>query len=412
MAGMELDGLRRRYAELIIGTGVNLQEGQPLLVRAEPVQRDFVHLLAEAAYGRGASFVNVEYYDPAMGRIRVDRSVRDEYMTFMPSYIEDMYGTFIEEGWASLSLRGPAEPDVMEGADPERMGAAGKASSMAMRGFLKGISSNRISWNVCLHPSRRWAEKVLGSGGDWETRIWELLVPILRLDAVDPAAAWMEHDARLKRRCAHMNRARYDQIRFVGPGTDLYVGMAPDRTFAGGRCTNRNGVEFFPNIPTEEIFSTPHRKRARGTVRTTRPVEVMGAAVEGAWFRFEDGRVVDFGADRNLEVLDQYLEFDTGASSLGEVALVDADSPIFRSGRTFHSILFDENAASHIALGNGYSDCIEGGTGMTDQELKAAGCNSSLVHTDFMIGSEEVSVYGVLDDGTEMPIMENGRFVI
>ncbi|OPL18272.1 MAG: hypothetical protein AVO35_05330 [Candidatus Aegiribacteria sp. MLS_C] len=412
MTGMDLERLRRSYAELLVGTGVNLQEGQPLLVRTEPVQRGFVHMLAEAAYGRGASFVNVEYYDPALSRIRLDRSVRNEYTAFVPSYTEDMYAAFIEEGWASLSLRGPDEPDIMEGADPGRMAAAGKASSMAMRGFLKGISANRISWNVCLHPSRKWAGKVLGSENDWEVRIWELLAPILRLDAADPSAAWMEHDAELKRRCAYMNGAGYDQIRFVGPGTDLYVGMAPDRTFVGGRCTNRAGVGFFPNIPTEEIFSTPHRKRVRGTARTTRPVEVMGASVEGAWFRFEDGRVVDFGADRNREVLEKYLEFDTGSSSLGEVALVDAGSPVFRSGRTFHSILFDENAASHIALGNGYADCIEGGTGMTDDELEAAGCNSSLVHTDFMIGSEEVSVYGVLDDGTEMLVMEKGRFVI
>ncbi|MBN2609647.1 MAG: aminopeptidase, partial [Candidatus Fermentibacteraceae bacterium] len=360
----------------------------------------------------GAGMVSIDYSDPLLNRLRLDRSRRDDYLELVPSHMAEMYRSYLDDGWCSISLRGPEHPDLMEGADPERMGMAGRALSRSMRGFLEGISSNRIAWNVCLHPTREWACKVLGEENGWQKRIWDVLVPILRLDREDPGEAWLEHDRELKRRTAHMNRVRYDMIHFTGPGTDLFVGMAPDRLFAGGRCVNQAGVDFFPNIPTEEIFSTPHSSRTRGTVRTTRPVEVMGAQVEGAWFRFEDGAVVDFGAGTNAGVLAQYLDFDEGARALGEVALVDVGSPVFSSGRIFYNILFDENASCHIALGNGYTDCIEGGTEMSPDELRTAGCNSSLVHTDFMIGSREVSVFGVRVDGSEDTIMENGVFVI
>lgn len=409
---MDLDSLRKRYARVIIGTGINLQEGQPLLIRTEHVQREFALMLAEAAYEKGARMVSIMYRDPVLDRLRIDRSVRDDFLEFVPSHIEDMYGSFLDDGWCTISLRGPEDPDVMEGADPDRMGISGKSSSRSMRQFLQGISANRIAWNVCLHPTEAWAGKVLGSGGNWRDRIWEVLVPILRLDSDDPVEAWLSHDRELKRRTSYLNEALYDGIHFLGPGTDLFVGMAPDRVFAGGRCINNAGIDFFPNIPTEEVFSTPVAGRTRGTVRTTRPVEVMGAQVNGAWFRFEDGYVADFGAETNAGVLAQYLEFDRGARALGEVALVDVNSPIFASGRIFYNILFDENAACHIALGNGYTDCIRGGTGMSREELDAIGCNTSLVHTDFMIGSEEISVYGVRQDGSEEAIMENGEFVI
>jgi len=230
--------------------------------------------------------------------------------------------------------------------------------------------------------------------------------------ADDPTAAWSAHDAELKRRSEFMNSARFDKIHFSGPDTDLFVGMAPNRIFAGGRCVNSKGVAFFPNIPTEEIFSTPDYTRTEGFVKTTRPVEVLGTQVKGAWFRFSGGRVVEFGADANRQILEQYLNFDDGAGALGEVALVDANSPIFRSGKVFYNILFDENAACHIALGNGYTDCIEKGTTMSDEELRATCCNTSLVHTDFMIGSEHISVSGIRKDGSSERIIEQGIFVI
>ncbi len=409
---MDFEILRRRYAEIIVETAINLQEGQPLLIRTEVIQREFSKILAEVAYSRGASLVSLQFSDPELSRLRIDKTMNDDNLKFMPSHLENMYDCYMKDGWSSISLRGSEFPDIMEGADPARVGDVSRASSEVMRRFLKGISANKIAWNVCLYPTETWAVKVLGSDEDWERRIWEVLVPILRLDNDDPARAWLAHDAELKRRCEHMNRARYDRIHFTGPDTDLYVGMAPNRIFAGGSCLNQRGIEFFPNIPTEEIFSTPDHTRTDGFVKTTRPVEVLGTQVTGAWFRFSAGKVVEFGADTNRAILEQYLDFDEGARALGEVALVDSNSPIFRSGKVFYNILFDENAACHIALGNGYTDCIENGVRMSDDELEETRCNSSLVHTDFMIGSKEVSVSGVKEDGSEENIIEQGIFVI
>ncbi|MEN8208544.1 MAG: aminopeptidase [Candidatus Fermentibacteria bacterium] len=409
---MNYDELRRKYAEVIIKTAINLQEGKPLLIRTEIVQRKFAKVLAEMAYSRGASFVSLRFSDPELSRLRIDSSLSDDYLKFMPSHLENMYECYLNDGWSSISLRGPEFPDIMEGADPGRVGIVGRSTSKVMQTFLKSVSANKIAWNVCLHPTETWAAKVLGSDEDWERRIWEVLIPILRLDHDDPAGAWLAHDAELKRRCEHMNRARFDRIHFTGPDTDLYVGMAPNRTFTGGSCVNQKGVDFFPNIPTEEIFSTPDSSRTEGFVKTTRPVEVLGAQVTGAWFRFSAGKVVEFGADTNRDLLEQYLNFDEGARALGEVALVDSSSPIFRSGKIFYNILFDENASCHIALGNGYADCIENGVRMSDDELKETRCNSSLVHTDFMIGSKEVSVSGVDREGNEERIIEKGIFVI
>lgn len=404
--------LHRKYAEIIIKTAINQQEGKPLLIWTEIVQKEFVRELVRIGYENGASLVSVKYSDSALGRMRLDGVRKEEYLDFVPSHMENMYESYLSDSWSSISLRGPENPDIMEGADSRRLGRARKANSLVRQDFLKGVSANRIAWNVCLYPTEAWAAKVLGDSVNWEERIWDILAPILRLDRDDPAKAWLDHDAELKRRSEHMNRVRYDMIHFTGPGTDLLVGMAPNRVFAGGRCFNQSGIVFFPNIPTEEIFSTPDFERTEGTVRTTRPVEVLGSQVEGAWFRFKEGKIVEYGADRNEAVLDQYLQFDEGAKALGEVALVDVNSPIYRSGKIFQNILFDENASCHIALGNGYADCIENGTRMSDEELKATKCNSSLVHTDFMIGSEEVSVFGVRKDGSKDRIIENGVFVI
>lgn len=399
-------------ADVILRGALGMKAGQILWIRTEPFHRDFARMLARKAYEAGARYVKVSLDDPALERIRVDSTTDQDYLDHVPGYTRSMLETVVQENWRSLALRGPEDPDYMEGADPARLGRMQKARSEAYQGFMKAISSNRIPWNVFLMPTPDWARKVLGATGDWESGIWEVLAPILRLDSADPVQSWNEHDARLKERAAFMNRNGFKGIRFRGPGTDLFVGMESNRQFLGGSARSADGTRFFPNIPTEEIFSTPHMDRTEGTVACTRPVTVLGAQVEGAWFTFEGGRVSEFGAAKNGDILGRYLETDQGAARLGEIALVGTDSPLYTSGRVFHNILYDENASCHIALGNGYTDCIRNGTGMTDQELSETGCNVSLVHTDFMIGSPEVSVFGVAGSGEEVPVMINGLFVI
>jgi aminopeptidase len=404
--------LIRKYADLIVTTGLNVREGQPVMVRAEVANREFARALAAAAYGAGAAFVDVRFEDPGLLKTRIERTTKADYLSYVPSFSEGRYERMLEEDWGSVSLRGSEDPDLLDDCDPAGLGKIRQAVGRARSGFLAGISSNRIAWNVCLYPTERWSAKVLGSYEGWEEEIWKVLAPILRLDRDDPSRAWLEQDAELKRRAGFMDSHLFDRIHFKGPGTDLYVGMRPDRRFRGGMCTSKSGIRFFPNIPTEEIFSTPDLTRTRGRFRCTRPVEVLGKLVEDAWFEFEEGKVTSFGAARNAEILERFLEMDDNARYLGEVALVDIDSPIYESGRIFYNILFDENAACHVALGNGYSDCLEGGTSMGSEELLKAGCNVSLVHTDFMLGSEEVSVYGVDEGGSEKPIIVDGRFVI
>lgn len=403
--------LDEKYADVILKCGVNVQPGQPVLIRTEIAQREFAAVLTRRAYALGARFVQVVYRDPRNDRTRIDQG-REEFLDFVPSFIQPTFKAYLDENWASISLLGSEDPDVFEGADSAKLGRAQKAASIAAQEWLTRASANHIAWNVCLYPTARWAAKVLEGEERWEERIWKDLAPILRLDADDPAAAWAKQGTELKRRASYMNAARYDRIRFVGPGTDLTIGMRPDRIFLGGGGTAKDGRYFMPNIPTEEIFSAPDCARADGKVRCTRPVEIMGTNVEGAWLRFEKGAVVDFGAEKNAAVLEQFMKVDDRARYLGEIALVGIDSPIYRSGRVFHNILFDENAACHIALGNGYPKCVEGGTEMTKEELAADGCNVSLVHVDFMIGSDEVSVGGVRVDGKEDQIIDKGRFVV
>jgi len=400
-----------KYAEVILKSGVNLAEGQSLLLRADPANRWFAEVIARKAYELGSPYVHVVYGDTRLEIARV-AAAREDTLSYVPSFTDLLYRTYIDENWASVALTGPENPDAYEGVDSKRLGAVRKANSRAARGWMEAISSNRIRWNVCLWPTPGWASKVLGTDSGWEKAIWEVLTPILRLDRDDPAAAWLEHDAELKRRAAFLNEARFDRFHLTGPGTDLIVGMAPDRVFAGGRCTAEDGRMFFPNIPTEEVFSTPDFRRTEGRVRCTRPVQVNGTNVEGAWFEFEAGRVKSFGADRNEGALGEFLSTDEHAGFLGEIALVGTDSPIYRSGRIFHSILFDENAAIHIALGNGYTECVEGMKSADNERLLANGCNVSLVHTDFMVGSDEVGVDGLDKAGNATRIISAGRFVI
>ena len=268
---------------------------------------------------------------------------------------------------------------------------------------MDACGAGRIPWCVAALPTPEWAAKVMQREASDEAAeaLWQTMLPILRLDREDPKAAWRENSDLTERRGIDLTSGNFEIYHFKGPGTDLKVYSNPNHVWEGGDLMSDAGHVFIPNIPTEEVFTTPDWRRTSGRASVTRPVEVLGANVDKAWFEFEGGRVVDYGASEGKEKLDAYFEIDEQARYLGEVALVDSSSPIFQSGKVFHNILYDENAACHIALGSGYPTAVKGGVDMNAEEQSAAGINQSILHTDFMIGSEEVNVIGIAADGTE-----------
>lgn len=400
----------RAYARLILKTGVNLQPGQKLDVGFEPAHLPLVEVLTEEAYALGAAYVNPRFNTPALTRRRALNSV-PEHLDFVPGWLNAYWEELVKDDWAVVALVGAENPDVMEGVDSGRIGRIQAAVGGRRSRFLEAQTKSIFCWTVAAVPTDGWARQVLGPQAV-AADLWKVIEPILGLDEADPAASWQKRIDLLARRRGVLDTVKVDRLRFTGPGTDLTVGLMPRSRFRGGNEKAANGRTFAPNLPTEEVFTTPDWRRTEGTAACTRPVEVMGSEVENARFTFREGRVVAFEATKNRDILARYLTQDPQADALGEVALVDASSRIFQAGRIFHNILFDENAACHIALGAGYPDAVEGGRELDAQSLKALGCNVSQVHTDFMIGGPEVNVDAVTTDGRTVRVIEKGRFLI
>ncbi|HOX49756.1 MAG TPA: aminopeptidase [Spirochaetales bacterium] len=406
----------RGYAALLLDACLGIGPGARLRVAAEPCHRRLMHAVAEAAYARGARQVRLDYFDPRLSRIRTD-SVREEWVEDVSALVRREAETYVEEGWVSLNLVGEEDPKAMEGADPSRVQRALRARSGHVKPFRDAMMSNRLAWCVAPAPTEAWGRSVFLEAGrdpgpDPEAALWAELVPILRLDSPDPAKAAREHGEALQARARALDALALGSLRFQAPGTDLFVRLSPRSRWIGGGSRMPDGRFFLPNHPTEEVFTSPDAGGTEGRAACTRPVDVLGAKVEGAWFEFEGGRVVHFGAARNEAMLGRYLDSDEGARRLGEAALVDATGPIFKSGLVFGNTLIDENAACHIALGASYDEAFEGAAGMDEATKKREGFNDSIVHTDFMIGSERMEVTGTARDGREVPILRGGRFAI
>ena len=406
-----------RYADVLL-SAVNIQPGQNLLVRAEPIHQPFAGIIAERAYARGARYVrfdNNEIENPLMYKARIQYS-KAEHLAYVPQFRKDSLQTMIEEDWALIAVRTPEDPDFLASLNQERNAVTAKATALAMRPFQSRISNNEIAWLVAFYPTEKLAGRIMNMSPGQEAvdALWKVLIPILRLDHSDPAGFWVEHGDVLAARADKLNSLRLDALRFTGPGTDLTIGLMEGSIWHGGPDRTSSGRRFSPNIPTEEVFTSPDFRRTQGQVAFTCPVFVptVGKIIENGWLRFENGKVVEYGASAGKEVLDVYLGMDEGAKFLGEVALVDSSSPIFASKRTFYNILFDENAACHIALGSSYPGCLKGGSAMSEAQLKSAGANSSAVHTDFMIGSPAVQVTGLSMDGRTIPLIDKGLFTI
>jgi aminopeptidase len=405
-----------RYASLLVGSCLGIGAGSRLRIVGEVCHRPLMHALAAEAYARGARLVRFEHPDPRLVRIRAEGS-EDAWLDDLPTHLKHDSEVYLEEGWAQLSLLGEEDPSALEGADLGKIQRMSLARSKAIARYREALMQNRLAWCVAPAPTAAWAKAVFTMAGrdpgpEPEARLWEALLPILRLDAPDPGAAVRAHAEGLEARAVLLDSLHLDSLLFQGPGTDLIVGLSRRSRWVGGLSRLPDGSCFLPNHPTEEIFTSPDARRTSGRATCTRPLRVLGSLVEAAWFEFEDGVAVRWGAKSNLEALSSYLDTDPGARRLGEVALVDATGPIFASGLVFDNGLIDENAASHIALGAAYTEAFEGSEGLDEAGHAGIGFNDSLVHSDFMIGSEKVDVTGLDASGREIPILRAGRFAL
>ena len=397
--------LLERYADLIVSVGANVQPDQVLAVEALPEAQPLVAEIARRAYEKGARYVDVQYFDGDVKRIRAERAP-DGTLDWVPPWLGRRMVALGELDAARCVLVPIVPPGLLDGVDPAR---AGKDRLPTIEETFKTIDDRSVAWTLSPYPTRRWAQVVYPDldGDEALERLWEDIVHVCRLDEPDPAAAWHERIEQIWQVARRLDALDLDSLRFEGPGTDLTVGFLPSSRFAkeGGSSQTRTGVRHVPNIPTEEVYTTPDPERTEGVVTATKPLDVSGSLVTGLRIRFEGGRAVEIDADTNAEALRQRCAVDEGASQLGEVALVDRESRIGKLGRTFFTTLLDENAASHLALGDAYSAPIA-------DPADVPRINASAVHIDFMVGSDEVTVTGVTKTGKQVPILRDGSWKI
>ena len=400
-----------KLAEVAVRVGLGLVPGQEVVLTAPLEAAPLVRRISEHAYRAGATLVSPLYSDEQSTLLRFQHA-RDDAFDHAPAWLYDGMARAFREGAARMAIGGE-DPTLLSGQDADKVARANRARSLAYRPALELITNFAVNWNIVCYATPAWARVVFPDLPEAEgvAQLWDAIFAASRVDEADPVAAWSAHNAALHARTAGLNEKRFAALHFSGPGTDLTVGLADGHLWLGGSEPSKSGIICNPNIPTEEVFTTPHREAVNGTVRSTKPLSYQGTLIEGIAVRFEDGRIVDSEATRGHEVLERVLGTDEGARRLGEVALVPHSSPISRSGKLFFNTLFDENAASHIALGQSYRTCIEGGTMVSEAELTRRGANSSLIHIDWMIGSGEVDVDGIDAAGGRQPVMRAGEFV-
>lgn len=399
-----------RLGEVAVRVGLGLQEGQELVMTASLDALPLVRRITEHAYKAGASLVTTLFSDEEATLMRF-RHGRDGSFDVASGWLYDGMASAFRDGAARLAIAGE-NPSLLAGQDPDKVSRANRARSKAYMPALELIAGFDINWTIASYASPAWARAVFPNQPEEfaVAKLWDAIFAASRVDLVDPVAAWAEHNKALHARTSLLNDKRYAALRFVGPGTDLTVGLADDHAWEGGASTAKNGIVCNPNIPSEEVFTTPHKDRVSGHVTSTKPLSYQGTLIEDIAVRFEDGRIVESTARTGADVLAKVLDTDEGARRLGEVALVPHSSPISASGLLFYNTLFDENAACHIALGQAYAKCIRGGDTMSPEQLAAKGANKSLIHIDWMIGSRHIDIDGIASDGRAEPIMRQGEW--
>ncbi|MDW0117829.1 aminopeptidase [Sporosarcina thermotolerans] len=398
------------YASLIAEVGANIQKDQTLFISASIETVELVRKVADKAYSLGARQVIVDWADEELVKLRYEKAPAESFSDF-PEW-KVMEREKLAEGGAAFVSVVSQSPDLLKGIEPSRIANAQKAAGKALSNYRKMLQADRFSWSVVAAPSKAWAAKMFPELEETEQvpALWEAIFSAVRADVADPVAAWKELDKTLNEKADYLNKKAYATLQYRAPGTNLTIDLPKGHIWCGGGSVNVDGNAFMANMPTEEVFTVPHKDGVNGYVKNTKPLSYGGNIIDDFTVTFEDGRITEISAGQGEEVLQRLIDTDEGAKHLGEVALVPHASPISESGLLFYNTLFDENASNHLAIGSAYSFCLEGGKTMSTEDLEKHGLNQSITHVDFMIGSAEMDIDGVLPDGTVEPVFRNGNW--
>ena len=402
---------QNKYAELILKAGLGFKKGMCISITAEIEAYPFARKVAEKAYEMGAKYVYIEPRDLYLQAVRTNTQNKED-IGYYPDFLKAYDRERVNEKWGRISIDSTESFDALKSANQEMNLIYTRENRKATEIYHNAVINHTIPWVVICVPGIKWAKKTLGENASVDD-MWDLVASILFLDEDDPVKKWFELTAEMKKRRTAFNNLKIKELHYTAKGTDFTVGFNDNAVWMGGEQVMEDGTVFIPNLPTFEIYTAPDYKTANGYITTKRPVNVQGDKVEEATFHFENGKVIKVSAKNGQKAIENYLNIDEGSPCVGEIALVDNASPISMSKKIFTSILYDENASCHIALGSAYPDCVKGGKQAdTDEKKHALGLNTSIEHTDFMVGDETLSITATLKDGTQKQIMKNGLFVI
>jgi aminopeptidase len=399
-----------KYADLTVKVGVNIQQGQTLVINGSLDAAEFIRLVVKKAYETGAKNVIVNWADDIVSRLKYDLAPDEAFVEY-PQWRAKELEELAEQNAAFISIVS-SSPDLLKGVNPERIGNFQKAAGAALKKYRQAIQSDKVSWTVVAAASPEWAAKVFpNEPKDQQVHmLWEAIFKATRSDLENPVDAWKNHDKSLHEKVHYLNEKHYQKLHYKAPGTDLIIELPETHLWVGAGSINANGDAFMANMPTEEVFTVPLKTGVNGTVSSTKPLSYGGNIIDNFSITFENGRIVSFKAEQGEEILKRLVETDEGSHYLGEVALVPHQSPISETNVLFYNTLFDENASNHLAIGSAYAFCIEGGKQMTPEQLEEKGLNESLTHVDFMIGSAQMDIDGIKADGTVEPVFRNGNW--
>ncbi|MFC4779225.1 aminopeptidase [Paenibacillus sp. GCM10023252] len=404
--GQKLD----KYAELAVKVGVNVQQGQTLVIVGSIESAEFIRLLVRKGYEAGAKLVKVNWTDETVTRLRYDLAPDESFLLPHTWYAGEML-ELVENGAAILHVVS-SDPDLLKGVAPERITNFQKTYAAAMAKYREYQQADKFSWSIVAVPSVAWAAKVFPNLPQEEqiAKLWDAILFTVRVDQEDPVGLWQKHIQNLNEKSDYLNKKKFKALHYTAQGTDLTIELPEGHLWVAADSVNANGETFVANMPTEEVFTAPLRNGVNGTVRSTKPLSYSGNIIDGFSLTFENGRIVSVTAEQGQDTLQRLVDMDEGSHYLGEVALVPHKSPISDSNILFYNTLFDENASNHLAIGSAYAFCLEGGKKMSKDEIERAGLNTSLTHVDFMIGAADMDIHGIAADGSKEPIFLQGNW--